>query len=155
MASKNTGNHDEAVSPIIGTILMVAISVVLAGVAFTLFSGYGKHTDTSPSLQFYRDQNTGTLTVSKADPGVERIHIEIRVSSPVRMGYNVPAVGGTAIAAGTFVPVEATTATIRAGDTLAFCGEGGPVSNLQVSFRHEAAPTALLYTNSFTFLKAC
>ncbi|MHB1261281.1 MAG: type IV pilin [Thermoplasmatota archaeon] len=148
-------DRDEAMSPVIGTILMVAISVVLAGVAFTLFFGIGKHTDSSPPLQFYRDQNSGTLTVSKVGPGVPRVDIEIRVSIPVRMGYNGPASAGVLIPAGAFTPVEATTADVRAGDTLAFCGEGGPVSNLQVSFRHEAAPTALLYTNSFTFLKAC
>ncbi len=37
---RRVGNNDSAVSPIIGTILLVAITVTLVSAAFTLISGY-------------------------------------------------------------------------------------------------------------------
>jgi flagellin-like protein len=61
--------NDEAVSPVIGVILMVAITVVLAAVVFVLVSNLGKGSEKAPNVSFNKDSSAGHLTVVQADPG--------------------------------------------------------------------------------------
>jgi flagellin-like protein len=63
--------NDEAVSPVIAVILMVAITVVLAATVFVLVSDIGNNTTGSaPELSFREDQEADTLTVIKAESGL-------------------------------------------------------------------------------------
>jgi flagellin-like protein len=60
---------DEAVSPVIGVILMVAITVVLAAVVFILVGNFGKSSNQNvPSLGFSQDKSAHTLTVIHSEP---------------------------------------------------------------------------------------
>lgn len=60
---------DEAVSPVIGVILMVAITVVLAAVVYVLVTDLGSGVqETAPQVAFIRD-GEGIYTVSRADQG--------------------------------------------------------------------------------------
>ncbi len=52
----------KAVSPVIATILMVAITVVLAAVLYVMVSGYGGGGETAPTGDFSGAQKTGTTT---------------------------------------------------------------------------------------------
>ena len=62
---------DDAVSPVIGVILMVAITVILAAVIGTFVLGLGEQVqDTSPNTQFefdYEEGNTDTDSFGNAD----------------------------------------------------------------------------------------
>ncbi|MEA3189456.1 MAG: Archaeal Type pilin, N-terminal [Thermoplasmata archaeon] len=67
-ANQAFSNNDEAVSPVIGVILMVAITVVLAAVVFVLVTRLaGNQEDQSPSITFNKQSDSslagGTLTV--------------------------------------------------------------------------------------------
>jgi flagellin-like protein len=61
MQIKNLLTEDEAVSPVIGVILMVAITVILAAVIGTFVLGLGDQVqDTSPQASFSFQYNAGT-----------------------------------------------------------------------------------------------
>ena len=60
---------DNAVSPVIGVILMVAITVILAAVIGTFVLGLGEQTETAPQASFSFDYNesggtNGLLTIT-------------------------------------------------------------------------------------------
>ena len=57
---------DDAVSPVIGVILMVAITVILAAVIGTFVLGLGGQVqDNAPSAQFtFNEKNDGNLTIT-------------------------------------------------------------------------------------------
>ena len=59
--------NDEAVSPVIGVILMVAITVVLAAVVFVLVSNLGEGSEAAPNISFNKDSGALTLTVIQAE----------------------------------------------------------------------------------------
>lgn len=65
---KTRSMNDEAVSPVIAVILMVAITVVLAATVFVLVSDIGNQTGPGPAIAFHQDLNAGNLTVTSA-PG--------------------------------------------------------------------------------------
>lgn len=57
--------NEEAVSPVIGVILMVAITVVLAAIVFLLVSDLGGPSEVPPAISFREDGDS--LTVIGAD----------------------------------------------------------------------------------------
>ncbi len=52
----------EAVSPVIATILMVAITVVLAAVLYVMVMGFGSNPDTNPTMSLSDISNDQSLT---------------------------------------------------------------------------------------------
>ena len=86
----------EAVSPVIGVILMVAITVVLAAVVFVLVQGLSQDkADATPVIQFQKGGNN--LTVVSSPPGLNFSDLNV--------------VGCSTVPAG----------TIEAGDKIAGC----------------------------------
>lgn len=63
--------NNEAVSPVIGVILMVAITVVLAAIVFILVSNLGKGTEESPRVSLGTDDHGGNFTVLQAPSGLD------------------------------------------------------------------------------------
>lgn len=59
--------EDEAVSPVVGVILMVAITVVLAAVVFVLVNNLGKGTSQKPNISYQQDTTNKAVSVVKAD----------------------------------------------------------------------------------------
>jgi archaeal type IV pilus assembly protein PilA len=59
--------NDEAVSPVIGVILMVAITVVLAAVVFVLVSNLGEGSESAPNVSFNKDSADLEMTVITAE----------------------------------------------------------------------------------------
>jgi flagellin-like protein len=57
---------DEGVSPVLGTILMIAITVVVAGVLFLISNDLSKPDDKTPQVSFIQDKGEGTVMVTKA-----------------------------------------------------------------------------------------
>ena len=63
-------NEDDAVSAVIGVILMVAITVAIAATVYVYVSGMiGTSPQSAPELQLVKDDVNGKLTIAKADPG--------------------------------------------------------------------------------------
>ena len=61
---------DEAVSAVIGVILMVAITVAIAATVYVYVSGMiGTSPQSAPNVQFVKDDVNNKLTVAKAEPG--------------------------------------------------------------------------------------
>lgn len=76
-------DDDSAVSPVIGVILMVAITVILAAVIASFVLGLGDETDdVSPNIvfdaDFDQDDNSTTITVDTSDGDVDVNDIEVR-----------------------------------------------------------------------------
>jgi len=68
MKLKQLLNDDDAVSPVIGVILMVAITVILAAVIATFVLGLGEQiSETSPNTSFTFDYNDTSGTPDKLD----------------------------------------------------------------------------------------
>ena len=68
-ANRKFVNDEEAVSAVIGVILMVAITVAIAATVYVYVSGIlGTSPETTPSIQFQKDNAAMTLTVTTADP---------------------------------------------------------------------------------------
>ena len=87
---KNTWNirkKEDAVSPVIATILMVAITVVLAAVLYVMVIGFGGTSDTAPSGSFASLKQTtldagtdtwsATLTFSRFNPSPPLLDLRI------------------------------------------------------------------------------
>ncbi len=63
-------DEDEAVSAVIGVILMVAITVAIAATVYVYVSGMiGTSPQQTPSMQLVKDNTGKKLTVASADPG--------------------------------------------------------------------------------------
>lgn len=74
MKLKQLVHNDDAVSPVIGVILMVAITVILAAVIATFVLGLGEQiSQTSPNASFtfdYSEGGTGSAAIGSGTTGV-------------------------------------------------------------------------------------
>ena len=103
--------EDEAVSAVIGVILMVAITVAIAATVYVYVSGMiGTGADTAPNISFVKDEDDtttgstyGTLMVASAQ-NATWANIAI-------VGGDTPA--GTYVTAGDKINVTASSVTIR------------------------------------------
>lgn len=104
---------DAGVSPVIGTILMVAITVVIAAVVFVIASGFGEKTEGAPSVSFRKD-------------ATEREVMVIRVEVDTQWGRDL-AIGGTCAATATLNGAPwppPSGSVVQAGDVLGGCQAG-------------------------------
>ncbi|WP_153952672.1 type IV pilin [Halosegnis longus] len=67
MNIKDLFDDDSAVSPVIGVILMVAITVILAAVIGTFVLGLGSNVQSTPTAQFDIDLTDDTITHEGGD----------------------------------------------------------------------------------------
>jgi flagellin-like protein len=155
-ANRALQTDTEAVSPVVGVILMVAITVVLAATVFVVVGQMGKKTAQAPSIQFLIDSRTGKISIVRADAGVDISNLQVQMSVAGRFNYNAQATStaGTALTPNTYAPLSASTGTtMTGGDYISFCANTAG-SGITVSVRYTPA-NQMLYTNSFTTLAAC
>jgi flagellin-like protein len=150
------GSGDEAVSPVIATVLMVAITLVLAGVLFVIVRGLGETNDVAPPMQFVRDNLNGQLTVIKSYKPIDLTQVEVQTGVDTHFGYNVPASSATRAApAGDFVALAGSPGQVlTAGDVIDFCQDSGP-GKVDVVIRILDPTPIVMYENSFTNLVGC
>jgi flagellin-like protein len=139
MRLKQLLNDDNAVSPVIGVILMVAITVILAAVIATFVLGLGEQiSETSPNASFTFDYNgsaspgtdsfggsagtTGLLTITHAGgPNIASEQIFVSGASSGNIGsdnsWSAASVSGD-VSAGTSIDVG-----VDNGDTVAVTWE--------------------------------
>ncbi|WP_435178217.1 type IV pilin [Halorussus sp. AFM4] len=125
------GDGDRAVSPVIGVILMVAITVILAAVIGTFVLGLGDRvSQASPSATFtfdYTTANDGTVEI--AHDGGEAVKGD---QVKVTVGGKAVWDAGTDENSGT-LPVSSSwgTGDITAGDSITFHDNGGATNDIQ------------------------
>lgn len=156
---------DEAVSPVISTILMVAITVVLAATAFVLVADVGGQTGkAAPAIGLRADDNLDRLVVTSAAQGADWARLAIMqtsfggtgtiyvgTSATDGDGYqNEPAAPTGPNNIATEVAISTETEPITAGQYLELCrSAGGNDGALTVTIKDVSA-NALI--GSFTFL---
>lgn len=118
-ANQAFAQNDEAVSPVIGVILMVAITVVLAAVVFVLVSNLSGGGEDNPEIGFSKNSGAGTLTV-----------VSVNFDGPVAWA-DIDVNGCT----------QPTTGDVTAGDQLTSCS-----GDVTVSYTPN---NALIYDTTF------
>jgi len=124
MQLKNLLNDEDAVSPVIGVILMVAITVILAAVIGTFVLGLGDQvSDSAPQASFGFEQGTSTVagndynSVKITHDGGDQIdgsNLNILVDGTEAYTQSSDQVAGTFsgdVTAGTSITIVATTST--------------------------------------------
>lgn len=155
---------EAAVSPVISTILMVAITVVLAATAFVLVAGIaGDTTEAAPPVAFFRDDVEDSLEARQPGAGADWDRIAILLVTDAGSGQillgnpsgvvNQPAQTGGLVISGR-VDIVQTTMPMMAGDRLNFCRSGGTDGAFEIEVVDYFA-NQRLGTYKFGGLEAC
>jgi flagellin-like protein len=158
-ANQSFKQNDEAVSPVIGVILMVAITVVLAAVVFVLVSNLGKSSNSAPTFALNRDDASDRLSVTSADSDADWNRLAAKVSSTIPMGvtFYTHLNGPTSAAGATDTALSASNTEITgtadlmsAGEFLEFCevGSAMPVTGVSIVIVDTTANSVI---GTFTF----
>ncbi len=120
-ANRKFVEGEEAVSAVIGVILMVAITVAIAAAVYVYVSGMiSGTTQSTPNVTFIKDESENTLKVSSADPGISWSDINITVTDGTNTEY-----------------IEKS-GTVTAGDTIDFDDETTTCSgDITITIRYE------------------
>ena len=86
MEIRNLIQDQRAVSPVIGVILMVAITVILAAVIGTFVLGLGESVQTTPQAKFTFDYQSGQLSVTH-DGGDSIVAADLSITSSTAFDY--------------------------------------------------------------------
>jgi len=87
--------NQNAVSAVIGVIIMVAITVAMAAVAYAYFTGMiGEQKTATPAIDFVKSDTEKTITVAAADVDTEWNDINITFTNVTSYAYlTVPKIG--------------------------------------------------------------
>jgi len=127
-ANRKFKDGEEAVSAVIGVILMVAITVAIAATVYVYVSGMmGGGTEPAPTMTFTRiDQaSINKLTVVSADPtSLDWGDLELQINGVASTSNPIDGAGGTydtgeTVTAGNIIDI---TATVNAGSALSGTG---------------------------------
>lgn len=146
---------DEAVSPVIGVILMVAITVVLAAVVFVLVSNLSKTSSKAPDVSFTLDENTDRLSLVKSATGLNWDDFKIKgtvPSSTVNYILNADATTAATDLSGTYAAFS--TADFNAGDFVDFCGTAAITGTTTIQILHTESNT-VVFDGSFVGIAQC
>ena len=165
-ANRKFVSEDEAVSPVIAVILMVAITVVLAATVFVLVSDIGNQSNTSqPPVSWGMDEVQDRWSVSQAPNQVSWASYNIKASSDIHVALNT---GSTA--AGTndesYDTSDATAQDLNqnsfanknlgAGDYLDFCvvGATSDTTDVEITLTHIAS-NSIANQKTFASIAVC
>ena len=136
---------DEAVSAVISTILMVAITVVLAATAFILVADIGNNNTKPPvAIGMRSDDTTDRIMVISSSQGADWANLAVRVVSNSGGGtifLGSSAAGGYFNEAATLSGVDIASQTavstvpapVSGADYMEFCRSGGTASPITVA----------------------
>lgn len=99
----NDSDDSRAVSPVIGVILMVAITVILAAVIGTFVLGLGDSVESAPQASFGFQESGSDVTIThRGGETIQGSDLEVRVDgSPTNNQFS-----GTQIGAGTSISIS-------------------------------------------------
>lgn len=145
-ANRKFVEGEEAVSAVIGVILMVAITVAIAAAVYVyvsgMISGTTKHT---PTVSAIVDHSANTITITGAEAGTDWKDIEliatktsgtgtftkIYVNSTTNIASNTSIVNNKT----TLDPVSSTSQLIKAGDYIQIVGSGSLNVEVKLIYR--------------------
>lgn len=167
-ANRKFVSEDEAVSPVIAVILMVAITVVLAATVFVLVSDIGNQSNTSqPPVSWGMDEVQDRWSVSQAPNQVSWASYSMRsATGNLYVALNVAASTTVTGTSGSILVdsdgVELNTVSFEnknlgAGDYLEFCISGAPVggvTNVEITLNHIAS-NSIANQKTFANIAAC
>ncbi len=158
-ANQSFSKADEAVSPVIGVILMVAITVVLAAVVFVLVNDLGSGADSAPTMGFSADEGDDRLNVDKAPQGTvpwSDMALGVQGSSvTICAQLNGAPDNATTTTCNTFTTANFTsTNAIAGGDYLEFCSANGQLSDVTIVLTHTPSGQVVKRTD-FASIAAC
>jgi flagellin-like protein len=144
----------EAVSPVVATLLLVAITVVLTATVMVLANGFGdKSSQVAPVVVPSRDEANDRLVVLRADAALPLSRLLIEMSVPGHFAYNALASSSTtALAANTLVSLGAT-GNVMGGDTIYFCSNS-PGSDVRVLLQ-DPISNKIVASETFVNLAQC
>lgn len=124
---RNTQSNNRGVSPVIGVILMVAITVILAAVIATFVLGLGEQvSDSPPSASFSTSEVSSDAGDSWNITSSENATIEFRHTGGANIDVDNLRVSGVAGSGGSLADAEEDWGgTISAGDTIRVAVEDG------------------------------
>lgn len=164
-------DEQEGVSPVIGTIMMVAIAIVLAAVLFVIVAQLGKggH-DSSPGMAISRDEQADRLDVTRIDRGIMRGEYDIRMTVAGDFNVDQPIQAGEdAAPAQTFVRLAGASGApangpLNPGSYITFCAETGAVGptgnsgpaavDVYVELRHRGT-NSIVWHDTFLTMADC
>jgi flagellin-like protein len=146
---------EEGISPVLGTLLAVAITVLLGGTVFVVATQFNGPKDNAPSMQFLIDNRSGQIQILRAEKGIDVSTLQVQLSVPGHMGYNNAAtLAATTIGPSTWVSLlPAPGTSVTGGDAINFCADAGG-GGITVTLRNTPV-NQILYQNSFTTLATC
>jgi archaeal type IV pilus assembly protein PilA len=153
-ANQNFRRDDEAVSPVIGVILMVAITVVLAAVVFVLVNNLGEGAESAPVISFTKSESADSLSIVTASGGADwgRLSITLNAAGKVHDEEIAQSTDGTAATANTAMDIPGHTGAVLAGQSLYFClTAAGPLTVTIV----DVNANQIVTTQSFNSVDAC
>ena len=108
---------NSAVSPVIATILMVAITVVLAAVLYVMVMGFGGSTgSTAPAVTLQKNANVVTIAINP-QTDLTKMGISVNGNATVLLSNNAES-GAAGAVAWSFSQLN--TGKVTTGDTLTF-----------------------------------
>ena len=121
---------DRAVSPVVGVILMVAITVILAAVIGTFVLDLGSNQSAPPRAGLsYEEEASGDITITVTDPGnLNNLRFEADAGSVDAMGISDPPTAGD----------TATWSGASDGDTIRAVGESNGEEAVVSSYTYTA-----------------
>lgn len=145
----------DAVSPIVATLLMVAITVVITAVVIAVFNRLGNTDDTevAPVVMPTRDEAADRMVVIRADNGLPLSRLRIQMSVDGHFAYNALASSsGTALPANALVPLGGA-ALVAGGDAIYFCADA-PSSDVRILLQ-DPESGKIVATETFLNLSQC
>jgi flagellin-like protein len=112
--------EDRAVSPVIGVILMVAITVILAAVIGTFVLGLGQNVQSTPQASFdfdFSGNGTDSTIVNVTHNGGTSLEVSDNANSVVLVSTNSSVNDGRWLGEDGSYEVSGSGATLSAGDT--------------------------------------
>lgn len=157
-ANQSFRNADEAVSPVIGVILMVAITVVLAAVVFVLVSNLSKTSGKAPDVSWTTDETKDRISLIKADTGLNWDDFSIKGTIPagttaINWALNADATTGGADLGSTYDPID--TDSFEAGDFMDFCSTTTPSTGITTIQIIHVESNTVVYETQFNGVIAC
>ena len=154
-ANRKFVEGEEAVSAVIGVILMVAITVAIAAAVYVYVSGMiTGTTQSTPTISCVVDNNANTLMVSSAESGINWSDIKIKTDQSevwikFRGEENSTAIGNSFVEVTQRWTFGGSNYTVSGGDTFQIIGPSSLSGDVKITLLYE--PTnALLGTWTIT-----
>ena len=125
----DTPDDDRAVSPVIGVILMVAITVILAAVIGTFVLGLGDSVESAPQASFNFDYDSGNDNVTITHRGGDNINTN---GTEIRINGTAIEDSGLDLDSSSQSFADATNGTFQAGESVTISGSSGALAESEI-----------------------